>query len=93
MWDNGHGISRTVQERMFNPFFTTKGPNQGTGLGLSLVHDVVREHGGNVEVDSRPGEYTEMLVRLPMSRAPAAEDDGRPLGPEPSDAAPRSPSA
>ena len=93
VWDNGHGISRTVQERMFNPFFTTKGPNQGTGLGLSLVHDVVREHGGNVEVDSRPGEYTEMLVRLPMSRAPAAEDDGRPLEPEPSDVAPRSPSA
>ena len=54
--DNGGGIPPEVREKMFNPFFTTKPPGEGTGLGLSLSYDiVVKQHGGSIEVDTRPG--------------------------------------
>ena len=52
-------------EKIFNPFFTTRQANQGTGLGLSVGHDMVREHGGTIEVESRPGEGTEITITLP----------------------------
>ena len=63
--DNGNGIPEAVREKIFNPFFTTKPTNEGTGLGLSLSHEIVRHHGGNITVDSEPGLYTEMTVQLP----------------------------
>jgi two-component system NtrC family sensor kinase len=64
--DNGIGISDDVRARIFDPFFTTKPPGEGTGLGLSLSHDiVVKQHGGRIEVDSTPGELTEFLITLP----------------------------
>ena len=63
--DNGAGITREVREKMFNPFFTTKEGIRNTGLGLSLAYDVVREHGGDIEVDSEPGKHTSMTVILP----------------------------
>jgi signal transduction histidine kinase len=66
--DNGTGIPPSVKEKMFNPFFTTKPAGEGTGLGLSLSHDiVVKQHGGLIEVDTCPGEYTEFRVVLPRS--------------------------
>ena len=66
--DNGTGIPPEVKEKMFDPFFTTKPAGEGTGLGLSLSHDiVVKQHGGSIEVDTRPGEYTEFRVVLPRS--------------------------
>ena len=70
--DNGCGISPDVKEKMFNPFFTTKPPGEGTGLGLSLSHDiVVKQHAGSIEVDTKPGEFTEFRVVLPRAAAGA----------------------
>ena len=64
--DNGTGISPDVKEKMFNPFFTTKPAGEGTGLGLSLSHDIiVKQHGGRIDVDTRPGEFTEFTILLP----------------------------
>jgi signal transduction histidine kinase len=64
--DNGGGIPPEVREKMFNPFFTTKPPGEGTGLGLSLTYDiVVKQHLGSIEVDTQPGEFTEFKVILP----------------------------
>jgi two-component system, NtrC family, sensor kinase len=68
--DNGTGISPEVREKLFNPFFTTKPAGEGTGLGLSLSHDIiVKQHGGSIEVDSQPGEYTEVRIVLPRTAA------------------------
>ena len=68
--DNGTGISPEVKEKMFNPFFTTKPPGEGTGLGLSLSHDiVVKQHAGSIEVDTEPGAFTEIRVILPRKGA------------------------
>jgi signal transduction histidine kinase len=68
--DNGGGIPAEVMDKIFNPFFTTKPPGEGTGLGLSLSHDiVVKQHGGSIEVDTRPGEFTEFKVILPRMTA------------------------
>ena len=64
--DNGAGIPADVKEKMFNPFFTTKPPGEGTGLGLSLSHDIiVKQHAGSIEVDTQPGEFTEFRLILP----------------------------
>ena len=62
--DNGNGIPRDIVDKIFNPFFTTKPTDQGTGLGLALSADIVREHGGMIRVDTVPGEFTEMIVEL-----------------------------
>ena len=68
--DSGSGIPPEVKEKMFNPFFTTKPAGEGTGLGLSLSHDiVVKQHGGSIEVDTQPGEFTEFKVILPRMAA------------------------
>ena len=63
--DNGTGMPPDVVEKIFNPFFTTKPTNRGTGLGLSLSMDIIRSHGGNIEVETEPGEFTEFIVHLP----------------------------
>ena len=64
--DNGTGIPPEAREKMFNPFFTTKPAGEGTGLGLSISHDIiVKQHGGAIEVDTQPGEFTEFRIVLP----------------------------
>ena len=68
--DNGMGIPADVKEKMFNPFFTTKPAGEGTGLGLSISHDiVVKQHGGSLEVETQPGEFTEIRIVLPRAGA------------------------
>ena len=80
--DNGSGIPPDVIDKIFNPFFTTKPPDQGTGLGLALSNDIVRQHGGEIRVESRPGAFTEMVVALPLvpptATAQGAEPASRP---------------
>jgi two-component system NtrC family sensor kinase len=64
--DNGIGMTPEVKGQMFNPFFTTKSAGEGTGLGLSISHDIiVKQHGGSIEVDTQPGDFTEIRVILP----------------------------
>jgi PAS domain S-box-containing protein len=65
--DNGPGIPRELHERIFDPFFTTKDPDQGTGLGLAIAFDIARDHGGVIDVRSRPGEGATFCLRLPLS--------------------------
>jgi signal transduction histidine kinase len=68
--DNGTGIPLEVKEKMFNPFFTTKPAGEGTGLGLSMSHDiVVKQHGGKIDVDTEPGAFTEFIITLPRTAA------------------------
>ena len=72
--DNGIGIPPEVREKMFNPFFTTKPTGEGTGLGLSMTHDIiVKQHGGRIDVATEPGVFTEFIIMLPRdSRTSAA---------------------
>jgi signal transduction histidine kinase len=66
--DNGTGIPDEAKAKIFNPFFTTKPAGEGTGLGLSLSHDiVVKQHGGTLEVSTEPGAYTLFTVVLPRA--------------------------
>ena len=66
--DNGIGIPKENQQKIFLPFFTTKPPGQGTGLGLSITHDIiVGQHRGNLEVQTEPGNHTEFIITLPKN--------------------------
>ena len=76
--DNGTGIPAEVKEKIFNPFFTTKPAGEGTGLGLSISHDIiVKQHGGSIEVDTQPGEFSEFKIILPRAAVFLAESGGR----------------
>jgi K+-sensing histidine kinase KdpD len=67
---------------MFNPFFTTKPTGEGTGLGLSMTHDIiVKQHGGTIDVETRPGEFTEIIITLHVmvaGRMAASRNDDSP---------------
>jgi two-component system, NtrC family, sensor kinase len=66
--DNGTGIAAEVKDKMFNPFFTTKPAGEGTGLGLSMSHDIiVKQHGGSIDVETEPGQFTEFKIVLPRT--------------------------
>ena len=66
--DNGTGIPPDVKDKMFNPFFTTKPAGEGTGLGLSMSHDIiVKQHGGSIDVETEPGQFTEFTIVLPRT--------------------------
>ena len=65
--DNGNGIPENIRQKIFQPFFTTKPTGQGTGLGLSLSYDVVKAHGGDINVQSKEGNGSEFVVRLPFN--------------------------
>ncbi|GAB7078569.1 hybrid sensor histidine kinase/response regulator [Megalodesulfovibrio paquesii] len=73
--DTGHGIPPDILEQIFDPFFTTKAPGEGTGMGLSVVHGIVKNHGGSVAVDSAVGKGTNFTVRLPrLLQEPGQEE-------------------
>lgn len=75
--DNGIGIPPEVKEKMFNPFFTTKPAGEGTGLGLSLSHDIiVKQHAGTIEVDTEPGRFTEFRIVLSRNAATVGKKGG-----------------
>jgi CheY-like chemotaxis protein len=65
--DTGYGIAPELLERVFEPFFTTKAPGRGGGLGLSMVYGFVRQSGGEIHIDSTPGQGTRINIRLPVS--------------------------
>ncbi|MXW91016.1 MAG: HAMP domain-containing protein [Rhodospirillaceae bacterium] len=65
--DNGSGIPDELVEKIFHPFFTTKPTDQGTGLGLALSSDIIRQHGGHIRVETEAGEFTEMIIDLPKT--------------------------
>ena len=76
--DNGTGIPREVKEKMFNPFFTTKPAGEGTGLGLSMSHDIiVKQHGGKIDVVTEPGSFTEFIITLPRTAAAHSQAGGK----------------
>ena len=91
--DNGVGMPEDVANKIFNPFFTTKPAEKGTGLGLAISNDIVRRHGGWISVDTKPNEYTEMTILVPLvpaknaSEAEGAQVDGEPETAEPIEAA------
>ncbi|MEW5725107.1 MAG: ATP-binding protein, partial [Thermodesulfobacteriota bacterium] len=67
--DTGTGIEPAIMDRIFDPYFTTKGLSEGTGLGLSVVHGIVENHGGVILADSQPGRGTTFDVYLPLIQA------------------------
>ncbi len=62
--ENGPGMPNAIIDKIFQPFFTTKPTGQGTGLGLSLSYDIVKAHGGELQVKSVPGEFTTFTIFL-----------------------------
>ncbi|MFL6694386.1 MAG: PAS domain S-box protein [Ramlibacter sp.] len=76
--DDGRGMSRDVVDRMFEPFFTTKDVGRGTGMGLAMVHGIVHDHGGHVQVVSSPGGGTTFRVLLPASAQDAGPEGVQP---------------
>jgi hypothetical protein len=68
--DTGQGIPPELVPRIYDPFFTTKPARKGTGLGLAVTYGIVKEHGGSIEVESRPGAGTCFRLEFPLTRKP-----------------------
>jgi CheY-like chemotaxis protein len=68
--DSGEGMTEAILDRVYEPFFTTKGPGEGTGLGLAVVHGIVASLGGQIDITSAPGEGTTVSILLPLDRIP-----------------------
>ncbi len=66
-YDRGMGIAPDKVDKILNPFFTTKPRGKGTGLGLSICNKIIRDHDGNIEIDSVEGEYTKFIISLPVA--------------------------
>ncbi|MFZ4440500.1 MAG: sensor histidine kinase, partial [Syntrophales bacterium] len=66
--DTGRGMTEEIRKRIFEPFFTTKDIGKGTGLGLSIAYDIIKKHGGDITLESEPGEGTTFTIRLPIKK-------------------------
>jgi signal transduction histidine kinase len=77
--DNGIGMDKATLARIFDPFFTTKPMEQGTGLGLAVVHGIVTSHNGVIVADSEPGVGTIMSIYMPLYVEEAAPVAGAPV--------------
>ena len=66
--DDGHGMTQETSDHIFDPFFTTKEIGKGTGLGMAIAYKIVKSHGGDIAVDTAPGDGTTVRVRLPRSQ-------------------------
>jgi len=71
--DNGPGIPDDILPRIFDPFFTTKPVGKGSGLGLSILYGILRENGGTIDVESKPGEGTTFMIEFPIERKTGQE--------------------
>lgn len=79
--DTGHGMEKGVLDHIFEPYFTTKAPGEGTGLGLAVIHGIVKAHGGSIIAESQPSEGACFRVYLPGMEAPALSADEQELPP------------
>jgi two-component system NtrC family sensor kinase len=67
--DTGQGIPENIKEKIFDPFYTTKGVGKGTGLGLSISQSIIEKHNGSIKVKSAKGKGTEFIISLPLKQA------------------------
>jgi CheY-like chemotaxis protein len=72
--DSGSGITAELMERIFDPFFSTKAPGRGSGMGLAMVHGIVHDHGGHLDVNTVPGRGSTFALRLPVAEGHSAKD-------------------
>jgi signal transduction histidine kinase len=65
--DTGHGIDAEIRDKIFDPFFSTKGPTKGTGLGLSICYSIIRDHGGTIEIDTERDKGALFIIKMPTA--------------------------
>ncbi|HER62402.1 MAG TPA: PAS domain S-box protein, partial [Desulfobacteraceae bacterium] len=84
--DTGTGMNQETVARIFEPYFTTKAQGEGTGMGLSVVHGIIKSHGGNITVYSEPGKGSTFHVYLPVMEGVESREEDTPAGPMPTGA-------